>query len=933
MWNRAASIVGRSSNNNNNVSVQSRSSNNSVATHSQLGTPVSLTNIPEEERTNVDVLCGTGTGPNQWAGNISYRGLVDERRAEYLAASHKQKRPIAMEIVAMVRTRGGRFLKKDKLSGLWNDIGDGGKSGAIEKAARLLRETSNLNSSSSGSSKVMSSVFQGARQMFFRRTKSGRIVADDEPSSNASYSRRPPPDNSHNHNRASYGSVNSSGSMQQQNPNMSMQGMNCNNRGSYGSHSMDGSQQQQQQAQQRGSVSYTDMSGASSFGHSMKSSNNASNSNNRGSYGSDMSNRGSSYSHVSYGSGGPMQQQQSQQGGYANPRQQHMPTPQQQQSQNPRTAAYVSNSYNMLSSDSGVLREAAMHFLPEADSNQQGGGHDTHNANKNVAPQSYGGYNNNNNNNNNPQAQQHQHQQHNNNNNHVPDRHGFRESFRREVARSKAKNGQQGSQSQRSIKQVLSASARKLGKEVDWNSIRSDVTWDDPAETLGDDQLDFIVDSLKKEGDDIDDISTSLAGAQISKAGAQRHQLQTQNSSLSASSRRSTTALRRGLLRKMSSSDISIHTHNHRSAKHKRNNSDESNVYKPKNIHMMPPPTGLVRSASDSSLVVVPSSNSNSHQATAAFEPIPVQQYHQMNGMNMNNHNQISHQNQNQQQNQQPYNGNSYLAHPNQPQAHRPSSGSQSNFQHLEQHFQPTQEGWSRQSNMTAPDQWHRNSGMSMLGISTNAGDLHGNLNMPTPSNINNSSTGYRSSITSGSSFDVFAGNQQHVNVNVNRLSAMSGLSGISTESWANDINMGQQQQQQFNRQSWRSMSSGQSYMHNPNDLNYSHSRGSMNNNDGSHYRSSLSLNMDQLQATILEGVGENQSERGSFTGPSPSGGNTNTNGNNNGPGTDAIDQLVFAAGAAVEQQQQQQQQQQYGQQQPQQGSNNGGGNANYTSV
>mmetsp|Transcript_12530 Transcript_12530/g.18797 ORF Transcript_12530/g.18797 Transcript_12530/m.18797 type:complete len:706 (+) Transcript_12530:1-2118(+) len=705
-----------------------------------------------------------------------------------------------------------------------------------------------------------------------------------------------------------------------------MQGSMNSNRGSYGSHSMDGSVNIPQQ-QQRGSYN-TDMSGASPFGgvHSSMSStsnNNASNSN-RGSYGSDMSHRGSSYSHVSYGSGGgPMPGQQ--QGGYQ--MQQHMPPPQQlqQQQQNPRTAAYVNNSYNMMSSDSGVLREAAMHFLPEADGPhpQQGGGHDGNNVNPNVAPQSYGGYNNNNNN---PQAHhphpQHQHQQQNNssnNVNHVPDRHGFRDSFRREVAKSKAKNVQQGSQSQRSIKQVLSASARKLGKEVDWNSIRSDVTWDDPAETLGDDQLDFIVDSLKNEGDDIDDISTSLAGAQISKTGAQRHQLQNQTSSLSASSRRSTTALRRGLLRKMSSSDISIHTHNHRSAKHKRNNSDESNVYKPKNmLHMMPPPTGgLVRSASDSSLVVVPSSN---HATTAAFEPIPVQQYHhQMQNSSMSNNNTIP-----QQQQQQPYSGNSYLAHPNQPQAQaqqqqRPSAGSH----HLEQHFQQTQEGWSRQSNMTAPDQWHRNSGMSMQGMQ-NAGDLHGggvagsnnNLHMPTPSN----SSGYRSSITSGSSFDVFANNQPHVNVSLNRLSAMSGLSGISTESWANDSSMGQAQAQPFNRQSWRSSGHSSYHMQHNNDA-YSQQqppqphRGSMN--DGA-YRSSLSLNMDQLQATILEGVGENQSERGSLT----SGGNSNSNTNAPPPGsgTDPIDQLVFAAGAAVEQQQQQQQQ----------GSNNG---ANYTSV
>lgn len=60
--------------------------------------------ITEDERTSMDVLCGTGTGPNQWSGNIAYRAIVEERRAEYLAASHKAKRPIAMQVVQVVRT-------------------------------------------------------------------------------------------------------------------------------------------------------------------------------------------------------------------------------------------------------------------------------------------------------------------------------------------------------------------------------------------------------------------------------------------------------------------------------------------------------------------------------------------------------------------------------------------------------------------------------------------------------------------------------------------------------------------------------------------------------------------------------------------------------------------------------------------------------------
>lgn len=58
----------------------------------------------------MDVLCGTGTGPNQWPGNIAYRSIVDERRAEYLAANHKAKRPIAKEVVRYIRAVGCLFV-------------------------------------------------------------------------------------------------------------------------------------------------------------------------------------------------------------------------------------------------------------------------------------------------------------------------------------------------------------------------------------------------------------------------------------------------------------------------------------------------------------------------------------------------------------------------------------------------------------------------------------------------------------------------------------------------------------------------------------------------------------------------------------------------------------------------------------------------------
>ncbi len=60
-----------------------------------------------------DVLFGRGSGPNDHEGNIRFRDLVGERKAEYMATNHRQtKAKIAREIVGKVIQKNGRFLKK-----------------------------------------------------------------------------------------------------------------------------------------------------------------------------------------------------------------------------------------------------------------------------------------------------------------------------------------------------------------------------------------------------------------------------------------------------------------------------------------------------------------------------------------------------------------------------------------------------------------------------------------------------------------------------------------------------------------------------------------------------------------------------------------------------------------------------------------------------
>jgi hypothetical protein len=60
-----------------------------------------------------DVLFGRGSGPNDHEGNIRFRALVGERKAEYLTTNHRQtKTKIARDIVDAVLSQNGRFLKK-----------------------------------------------------------------------------------------------------------------------------------------------------------------------------------------------------------------------------------------------------------------------------------------------------------------------------------------------------------------------------------------------------------------------------------------------------------------------------------------------------------------------------------------------------------------------------------------------------------------------------------------------------------------------------------------------------------------------------------------------------------------------------------------------------------------------------------------------------
>lgn len=99
-----------------------------------------------------DILCGRGSGPNDYRGNIKFRMLIYERREEYLASKTRRvKAQIAREIVDHVTSvfdPPGRFLKKIDIytanrlglkrgSPVWVQVND---ATALEKVKQALRQ-------------------------------------------------------------------------------------------------------------------------------------------------------------------------------------------------------------------------------------------------------------------------------------------------------------------------------------------------------------------------------------------------------------------------------------------------------------------------------------------------------------------------------------------------------------------------------------------------------------------------------------------------------------------------------------------------------------------------------------------------------------------------------------------------------------------------
>jgi len=153
---------------------------NKISTTSILTTP-----------NNNDILCGRGSGSNDYIGNVSFRKLVSSRKEEYMKASSRaQKQLIAKEIIETISSLNppGRFLEKASLP-----------EQEKEKEGVTVCETEEEEEESSSSSivcytgwnitsheKALEKVKQALRQVRHRKTTVERKSHIDLPKKNES---------------------------------------------------------------------------------------------------------------------------------------------------------------------------------------------------------------------------------------------------------------------------------------------------------------------------------------------------------------------------------------------------------------------------------------------------------------------------------------------------------------------------------------------------------------------------------------------------------------------------------------------------------------------------------------------------------------------------------------------------------------------------
>jgi hypothetical protein len=86
-----------------------------------------------------DIVCGRGAPTNYHQGNEEFRYIVEDYQTSYLCAKRSDKPGVAFKLLEVVKSRGGRFLKRQKASGrqAWAEVGE---KQAYEKVCQALRD-------------------------------------------------------------------------------------------------------------------------------------------------------------------------------------------------------------------------------------------------------------------------------------------------------------------------------------------------------------------------------------------------------------------------------------------------------------------------------------------------------------------------------------------------------------------------------------------------------------------------------------------------------------------------------------------------------------------------------------------------------------------------------------------------------------------------
>ena len=87
---------------------------------------------------DTDVMCGRGRGTNFHTGNVRFRQMVEDRKEDYRESTRIEKPLVSLKIVREWRAQSppGRFLKLNKKTGRWHDVGDEKARGKTSQALR-----------------------------------------------------------------------------------------------------------------------------------------------------------------------------------------------------------------------------------------------------------------------------------------------------------------------------------------------------------------------------------------------------------------------------------------------------------------------------------------------------------------------------------------------------------------------------------------------------------------------------------------------------------------------------------------------------------------------------------------------------------------------------------------------------------------------------